>query len=167
MNTLEYQREHKPLIEEAIPHLIAPERQQIALDFVAWLRENNFKPRWASHNQWRAAGKKSKVIFLITIGGSKHKWSKLEEGDWQISELEGIERKYLDEFASCDEIKEFVWANITPCNKCSACGPRNRVYIGKQFCECCGFRIVNPNEKDIEISKKILLSNRQYIHDNM
>ena len=124
-------------------------------------------PRWHSANSWRVTGKKSKGICNIVLGGTKNAWHKhFGVGDWQIGDLEGLERKYLEAFVSNDEIKEFVWANVRPCVKCCSCGPRKRVYAGKQFDECCGFIVKNPDAVGLEIVKILVDANRSYTYAN-
>ena len=112
-------------------------------------------------------GKKSKPICGISLGGAKGAWNSHKKvGDWSILALEGLGQQYLDEFISCDEMKEFIWANVKSCTRCSCCGPRNRTYAGKIFVECCGLNIKNPDAKGVELAKKIVEANKRFISDN-
>lgn len=161
------QKNTKPNIEDVVGDFLEGETLKNAMEFIAFLRDNNMNPRWSSANGWRVTGKKSKPICYIQLGGTKYAWmSYLKVGDWVIGELEGFERKYLDEFISCDEMKEFVWANIKPCNRCSSCGPRSGTYIGKAYGECCGLRIINPDAKGVELAKKLVEANKRFIYTN-
>jgi len=163
----EEQKTTKPKIEDVINHFVDGETLKNAMAFIAYLRENNMNPRWASANSWRVTGKKSKPICRIDLGGLKHAWMRhLQIGDWQICELEGLDRTYLDEFASSDEIKAFVWDNIKICNRCCSCGPRQWTYINKLFDTCCGFKIKNPDAKGLEIIKKLVETNKRHIYEN-
>ena len=164
---IEEQRNTKPLFEDAAVNFLEGDRLKNALDFAAFLRENGINPRWASGNAWRATGKKSKPICRIDLGGLPHKHLRpLQVGDWQINELEGLARKHFDEFIDCDEMKEFIWANIRLCNRCYSCGPRRWTYAGKEFTQCCGMRIINPDAKGLEFAKKIVLANKRFIYEN-
>lgn len=161
---IEAQKNTKPDIEDVIGDFLEGDALQSAMDFVAFLRANNMKPRWSSANNWRVTGKKSKPICSICLGGAKGAWMRyLNPGDWSILSLEGMGRQYLDVFAACDEMKAFVWAGVKPCTRCCSCGPRSRTYIGKDFDECCGLNIKNPNGRELELAKKIVIANRQYI----
>jgi len=161
------QKNTKPAIEDVIGLFLEGEKLKNALDFIAFLRGNNMNPRWHSANSWRVTGKKSKGICRIDLGGNKHAWHRhFTVGDWQISDLEGLEREYLEAFVSCDEIKAFVRANVKPCNRCCGCGPRDRMYAGKQFDECCGLIIKNPDAKGLEIVQKLVEANRRYTYEN-
>ena len=164
---IEEQKNTKPNIEDVISDFLEGDALRNAMDFVAFLRENNMNPRWSSANAWRVTGKKSKPICKINLGGAKGAWmNHMKVGDWQIIELEGLERKYLDEFAASDEMREFVWANVRGCVRCSSCGPRKWTYIGRQFDECCGLKFVNPDAKELELVKKIVEVNRRFTYAN-
>jgi len=162
------QKNTKPAIEDILELFLEGDRLKNALNFVAYLRENNMNPRWCAANSWRVTGKKSKPICRIDLGGTKHIWtSHFGIGDWQISELEGLERKYLDDFVSDNEVSTFVWDNIKPCQKCSdKCGNRHRTYAGKDFAHCCGFVIKNPEPKGLDIAKKLVEANKNHIYAN-
>ena len=159
------QKHTKPLIEDVIGSFLEGDKLQNAMDFIKFLRTNNMNPRWVSGNSWSISGRKGKAACRIDLGGNKHSWhSHFTVGDWQVSELEGHDRKYLDEFIHCDETKEFIWKNIKPCTKCSKCGPKlNRIYAGKLFPESCLFRVVNPDAKELEILKKLVVANKRFV----
>jgi len=157
------QRATKPLIEDVVGRFLEGDTLQNAMDFIKFLRENNMNPRWVSGNSWSISGKKGKAACRIDLGGNKHPWHRhFTVGDWQVSELDGHDRKYMDEFIDCDEIKEFIWKNIKLCNRCSCCGPRCRIYAGKQFDECCAFFVLNPDANDIEVLKKLVVANKRF-----
>jgi hypothetical protein len=161
------QKTTKPNIEDVIGNFLESDALKNALDFIAYLRENNMNPRWSSANSWKVTGK-GKPICKINLGGAKGPWhNHMNLGDWQIYDLENMGREYMDEFSSCDETKEFIWANIKPCNKCSCCGPRSWTYIGKQFDNCCTFTIKNPDKKGLEFAKKLVEANKRFIYANM
>jgi hypothetical protein len=94
------QKTTKPVIEDIIGKFLKGDALRNAMDFIAFLRENKMNPRWHSANSWRVSGKKGKGVCRIDLGGLKHAWMQhIKIGDWQISDLEGLERKHLDEFA--------------------------------------------------------------------
>ncbi|MCL2545738.1 MAG: hypothetical protein FWE06_00900 [Oscillospiraceae bacterium] len=158
------QRATKPLIEDVVGSFLEGDTFQNAMDFIKFLRENNMNPRWVSGNSWSISGKKGKAACRIDLGGNKHPWHRhFTVGDWQVTELEGHDRKYLDEFIDCDETKEFIWKNIKPCNRCSCSGPKlDRTYVGKLFPESCAFLVVNPDAKGLEILKKLVVANKRF-----
>ena len=161
------QKNTKPNIKDVIGNFLEGDALKNAMNFVTFLMDNDMTPRWSSANAWRVVGKKSKSICKINLGGAKGAWMNyMRVGDWQIIELEGLDRKYLDEFISCDEMKDFVWANIKSCTRCCSCGPRNRTYVGKQFDECCGLSIKNPDAKGVELAKKLVEANKRFIYAN-
>jgi hypothetical protein len=161
------QKKTKPEIENVIKNFLKGDSLKNAMDFISFLKDNNMNPRWASGNKWRVTGKKSKPICVIYLGGLNHHYSAyLKIGDWQIMELEGLERKYLDEFSSDDIMKEFVWANVKPCVRCGSCGPHKRAYIGKKFDECCGLYIINPGAKELKLVKKLVEVNKAFTYAN-
>jgi len=161
------QKNTKPIIEDIVGLFLEGDKLKNALDFIAFLRENNMNPRWHSANSWRVTGKKSKGICRIDLGGNKHAWhSHFTIGDWQISDLEGLERKYLEPYIADDKISAFVWENVKPCRKCCTCGPRWRSYAGKEFTDCCGFVIVNPGPKELEIAQILVQANKAHIYAN-
>lgn len=161
------QKNTKPNIEDVIGDFLEGDALRNAMNFITFLRENNMNPRWSSANAWRVTGKKSKEICAINLGGAKGAHLNfMEVGDWRICGLEGLNQKYLDEYSACDEMKEFVWANIKPCTRCSSCGPRNRTYIGKSFDECCMLSIKNPDAKSLELIKKLVAANKMFIYAN-
>jgi hypothetical protein len=161
------QKQTKPTFEDVAASFLKGDVLRNALDFAEWLRENGMNPRWSSAQSWRVTGKKSKPICKINLGGAKHAWvGHLEAGDWQICELESMGRDYMDEFISCNEMKELIWKNVKSCNKCSVCGPRCWTYFGKQFDDCCALLIKNPDARELELAKKLVEVNKQHIYDN-
>lgn len=162
---LKEQKTAKPNIEDVVGDFLEGKTLKNAMEFIAFLRNNNMNPRWCSTNGWRVTGKKSKPICYIQLGGPKYPWmSYLKVGDWVIGELESLGRKYLDEFISSDEMKKFVWTSVKPCSRCSSCGPRSGTYMGKTYDECCALRIINPKAEGLELAKKLVEANKRFIN---
>jgi len=156
------QKDTKPVIEDVIGLFLEGDTLKIAMDFIAFLRENDMNLRWHSANNWDVTGKKAKGINIV-LGGTKRAWhSHLAIGDWQIG-VSGLENKSLDELNFCDEMKAFVWDNVKPCERCCSCGPRRRTYAGKQFDESCGLNIKNPDAKGLEMTQKLILARRRLV----
>jgi hypothetical protein len=64
---LSYQQKNRPKIEDVVPFLLTDEKQNLALDFIAWLRENKMSPGWAGyHNAWDS-NCKGKNICKISL----------------------------------------------------------------------------------------------------
>jgi len=78
----------KPVIEGVIPIVIADgAKKKLALDFIAWLRENKMQPQWGGliqSWQWKF-NYKSKTILIITM--SENGWIDYEESSWFVIPL--------------------------------------------------------------------------------
>jgi len=162
------QKTTKPVIEDIIGFFLEGDKLANAMDFIAFLRENNMNPRWASANSWRVTAK-NKPVCRIDLGGLLHVWmSHFAIGDWQISELEGVERKYMEVFVGNDVMQSFVWENVGMCRRCSdKCGSRIRSYAGKVFEQCCGLRVLNPDAAALIKSKELVLENKRWLVESL
>jgi len=161
------QKNTKPVIEDIIGLFLEGDKLANAMDFIAFLRENNMNPRWASANSWRVTAK-NKPVCRIDLGGLPHKWmNHFTIGDWQISELDSVEQKYLAAFVGNETMQPFVWENVMMCRRCSKCGPRTRTYAGKLFEQCCGLRVLNPDAPALIKAKELVLENKRWLVENL
>ena len=159
--TLEYQKNHKPKIEEVIPHILDGDMQKTALDFTAHLRENKISPRWASHNSWvaRSGGKN-----VCGIRISK------KSSDWCINpsfDFVEYEKRIIHE-----DMRNLILDSVVSL-RCgykagTRCGMKNKTLFGKTFdlmCSCSPIEIKNPNAEQIEIIKRLVLIIKQMNSD--
>jgi len=162
------QKTTKPVIEDIIELFLEGDKLANAMDFIAFLRENNMNPRWASANSWRVTAK-NKPVCRIDLGGLKHIWmNHFTIGDWQINELEGVDRKYMEAFIGNDEMQSFVWKNVSMCRRCNdKCGNRTYFYAGKVFEQCCGLRVLNPDAAALVKAKELVLENKRWLVENL
>jgi len=56
----------KTMIEDVLPHYVDGDNLKIALNFIAYLRENKIKPTWAVQNGWTGMCK-GKVLYWIRL----------------------------------------------------------------------------------------------------
>ncbi|MCL2388646.1 MAG: hypothetical protein FWC89_14030 [Defluviitaleaceae bacterium] len=63
----EQNKQTKPMIEDVMPHYLDGDNLKVALDFMAYLRENKIKPTWTSvQNGWSGMCK-GKVLYWIRL----------------------------------------------------------------------------------------------------
>jgi len=62
----EQNKQTKPMIEDVMPHYLSGDNLKIALEFMAYLRENKIKPTWSLLNGWRGMNK-GKVLYWIRL----------------------------------------------------------------------------------------------------
>lgn len=70
LTKLDVQKKLKPKIEAVIPLCISGDGQEIALEFITWLRENKMSPSWSGvHNAWDAKCKSSTICKMGISNG--------------------------------------------------------------------------------------------------
>ena len=60
------ENKNKPMIEDVMPHYLTGDNLKIALEFMAYLRENKIKPTWSLLNGWKGVCK-GKVLYWIRL----------------------------------------------------------------------------------------------------
>jgi len=165
ITTLKFQRENRPKIEDVIPHVVAVENQQIALDFIAWLRENKMPSSWSGvHNAWNA-NYKGKTICKISL--AENGWGHVEEKfTWTIRPYLSNMKKYENSIIE-NNLQEIIQSRVTFCYKChsgkNCIGGHDRTVLGKDFKGVCANEsecfpwIYDPGVSLLEDVKKILL----------
>jgi hypothetical protein len=154
-------------IENHILDVLIGDAQKNALDFVAYLRENEMlfergKGYWEDKLYWMVMYKNEYVCFIL-VNGSEEKtepwtiWSDDSGSNW----FEGFP---LDE-----HIKKIAWENVDFCAKCGSCrGGTHKTIFGKEFDKICRttFKFNNPDvpvlkcvKKMVEIRKNDILRN--------
>jgi len=164
--TLEYQKAHKPKIEEVIPHILDGDMQKAALDFAAHLRENKISPRWASHNSWVARSGGKNVCYIRM---SKKSY------DWCVAFSFDLYKYNFTEYEKCiinKDMRNLILDSVAS-QRCTeeaqiGCGMKNKSLFGKTFplmCRCCTCEMTNPNAEQIEIIKRLVLIIKQMNSD--
>ena len=173
LSLAEQQQKTKPKIEDVIVEILDGERQQNALNFVAYLREQKLNPRWTATNAWgiKYKGKNLINIRVSKEGSNCYKLAPISWhiGGWYIDEwlLNNVEN--FKDLVECDEFKELVWANLNYCNGCAKCKPgTNKSLFGKDFDSLCyGFFLLdNPDINTLEWAKKLLEYKKKGIAEN-
>jgi len=176
-----YQQQNpgKPVIEKVIPIVITDgAKQKLALDFVAWLRENKMQPKWRGLIQswaWKA-DYKGKTILGINI--SENGWDDHNEtsSSWFVIPFFDL-NKYTE------TIMNENWQSIIQNNQCncvhknrdgrtgvgcdpekSCAGGMTKTVFGKDIEGLCCFggsenlntRFYDPGETEIDCMKKLL-----------
>ncbi|MCL1795040.1 MAG: hypothetical protein FWG34_14395 [Oscillospiraceae bacterium] len=150
-------------IESAILEILSGEAQKNALDFAAFLKENeislDYNPNESESKPiWNGAvgGVVGNSIGYVTVNGDENC-----PGPWTFwfnsCDFEGSD-------AADEEFKEAIWAFASPCGKChdgwEKCrGSGKRTILGREFEGQCHSPLMfcNPDAKTLENMKKFLL----------
>ena len=161
------QQKTKPKIEDVISRQLEGSRQQNALDFVAYLRENKLNPAWAATNAWWVNYKGKRLVSIRVRGihtdGMPLMYG-LDPGSWHIGHwLQGFD--FPDSLH--DALKQFIWANMQPCKHCMSCAPgHSGEFFGRKFETVCYFRIENPDAEGLAFTKNLLECKKSAIASN-
>ena len=140
----------KPKIEEIAADYLDGDKLKNVLDFAAWLRAGRMTPTF---------GSKSSVGISYT---TRVCYIKIFAGEWYIWPA-GKKGAYVNDFLSCEELKEIVGASLAarkPCgHNCNSGLGFVKTVCGKEFeriCGCCPIRFRNPDAETLEIIKKVI-----------
>ena len=154
------QKNIKPKIDDVISDFLDGYALNNALNFINYLKDNKMNPRWSATSTWTVRHK-SRRVCVIKLHGSAWQYD-VEAGSWYIECANLYE--ILDEFASCEGLKEILWTNVKYCSNCCSCGPGHNVTVlGKQFDNICRLVIKNPDVKALEYAKKLVKTNKEFI----
>jgi len=148
--------------EDRIKAKIKDGSQKTALDFVAFLRENDIQLDYneseSGYGGWNGAigGVVGNSIGYATFNGDQG-----GVGPWtfwlNISDFDGSD--LVD-----DDFKNAIWKFASPCGKCNdnwekCMGSGKKMILGKEFENQCysPLMFINPNAETLEIMKKFLL----------
>ena len=157
-------------IEDVLPTILNGEKLKIALDFVAYMRENKMTLRWARFsNAWKASYKGKCICYVRLRGNSDvpsvgHSDTHL----WVITPF----LLHIDEYEESvirEGLENTVWDNMFYCKRCfpekypegRPCVPgRNIILLGKEIRGICVGRqpvwVWDPGETAINCIKKLL-----------
>ncbi|MCL2285609.1 MAG: hypothetical protein FWC32_04505 [Firmicutes bacterium] len=182
---LHVQRKLRPKPEDVIPLVVDEDKQQTALDFFVWLRENKMPIGWSGvHNTWDIKYK-GRLFGKIRIGGVGTGIQ--THVQWSCAPYLWNFEKYENSIVS-ENLQDFVWDNVVFCKNAFKIGrpasaPKikhlttwtcNRDCVGETvtICNkvfenrCCSphFRycwFTNPNEAEVAALKRLLELEKQ------
>jgi len=174
VTTLQFQRENKPKIEDVIPYVVADDKQQIALDFVAWLRENKMSPGWSGvHNAWDAKCK-SKTICKVSLRNSGWDANKRLHGfTWNIKLYcpHIYNNGYGAEIIINEGLQSIIWHGLYKCtHDClggtkPCIGGNNYTFYGREFTSTCPHSLypafLDPDEDMLNGVRELLKIEKQ------
>jgi len=151
-----------PIVEDRINSKIKGDSLKNALDFVAFLRENDIRLDYnaseSGYGGWNGAvgGVVGNSIGYVTFNGDAG-----GVGPWTFwfnsCDFDGSD-------SADDEFKNAIWAFASPCRKCSenwekCMGSGKRTILGKVFENQCHspLMFINPDAKTLGNMKKFLL----------
>jgi len=185
LTRLDVQRELRPKIEDVIPLCIAGDNQKIALEFIAWLRENKMAPGWSGvHNAWDAKCKSSTICKLgISEGKDFHVTPYLlniEEYEHLIFQndlanfvLDNIiycchAHQHADKYERAEGAPQIKHVGLNyPCNLWNCAPGKDITICGHTIKNKCRngnrrfYWFINPDEIEIEAVKKLILFEQQ------
>lgn len=142
-------------IENYVEENLTDEAQQTALEFINYLRTNEFE-FIKDNDYW-----KDKIYYLIKFRNEcvcfiaikdpdepKHLWT-IWSDDSKVYEDSSVE----------EDIKKIAWKYVDHCGNCGSCGGgKTKIVFGKSFEKVCGctFRVDNPKSSDLPFLKKMV-----------
>jgi len=160
LTSLPVQRKPKPKIEDVISEYLDGDMKKVALDFVAYLRENKINPLWSGiNNRWKAVYK-CKVLYYINLG--REEWIVVP----YLLNMDKYEQSIRNE-----ELESIILDNIAYCTSCpryreihsvsKPCFPGlTKTILGQEINGICFGRpltwVYNPDEAKLNGIKKLL-----------
>lgn len=145
-------------IETYIRRELSYEEQNVAMDFVRFLKEKQLSFQrdkgayWKNKIYYRVKKEDACVCFIAIKNPDE------ESNHWTVwSDDMGSE--WLEKDIDDAEVKEAAWKYVDYCIQCGSCGGgRRKVIFGKDFNDVCGctFRIDNPKNEDLLFLKKMV-----------
>ena len=150
----------KPRIEDVIPAYLEGDAKTLALDFIAYMRENKLQPTWMSHNTWKASYKRRNICFIRlpknnmpydywAVHPHISRWNKF------ISNYDVFKDQIID-----SGTRSIVWDNVNICRNCANCAPGwDMSILGREFTNVCHnipAWYCDPGETEIDFIKMIL-----------
>ena len=184
--TEQQEKKTKPKLENLIPQYLDGDMKKIALDFIAYMRENKMAPSYRPSLRYKCnyKGKGICTISLPRMFPNPNPYSDNEFGQpWMENDIDIHKNNWvvipqLDNFSEYEtqideDMRNIICnpKNMYHCNGCwmsnanfpeprDMCGPRPvRTLFGKEFHGLCGrgfFWFYNPNEAEIDCVKKLL-----------
>ena len=145
-------------IEEYIDRELSSEEQKTAIEFVRFLRDNQFEFYKENCSYW-----KDKIYNWIKSGDEcvcfiSIKNPEEKDNHWTVWSAD-MGSEWLEETSVDDEVKELAWKYVDYCGHSGSCGGgRHKAIFGKEFDGVCGctFRIDNPKAEDLKFLKTMV-----------
>ncbi len=145
-------------IELDIHRELIPEEQEIALEFVRFLKDNHLEFHKDNGAYWKDkiyywVKRDEDCVCFIAIKNPNE-----TNNHWTVWS-EDMSSEWLENDSVDDEVKESAWKHVDHCGHCGSCaGGRYKVIFGKEFDDVCGciFRIDNPKYEDLVFLKKMV-----------
>ena len=153
-------------IETHIEENLSGEAQQVALNFIAYLRNSNIEFYKDNGCCW-----KDKIYYWLKFKNECVAFIAINDPD----EPENIWTVWSDESElyatdiSDSDIKRVAWNYIDFCGHCGSCGGgKQKTIFGKVFDSVCGctFRVDNPDISDVPFLKKMIEIKKEDIMNN-
>lgn len=145
-------------IEYFIQKELSLEEQEVAIEFVRFLKDNHLNFYKDKGVYWKDkiyywVKREEECICFIAIKNPDE-----ENNRWTVWS-EDMSFEWLEKVSVDDEVKETAWKYVDHCGNCGSCGGgRYKVIFGKKFDDVCGctFRIDNPKYEDLLFLKKMV-----------
>lgn len=145
-------------IELDIHRELIQEEQEIALEFVRFLKDNHLSFHKDNEAYW-----KDKIYYWVKRGEACVCFIVIKNPDevgnqWTVWS-DDMSSKWIEKDDVDAEMKETAWKYVDHCGHCGSCGGgRYKVIFGKEFDDVCGciFRIDNPKYEDLVFLKKMV-----------
>lgn len=145
-------------IEYNIQSKLSPEEQEVAMDFVCFLKENQLSFQRDNSAYWKDkiyywVKQEEVLVCFIAIKNPDE-----ESNHWTIWSTD-MNSEWLKNESIGDKMKETAWKYVDHCKNCGSCGGgRRKVIFGREFDDVCGctFRIDNPKIEDLSFLKKMV-----------
>ena len=153
-------------IEDYINENLIDEAKAVALEFVAFLRNNNIQFYKDNGSYW-----KDKIYYWLKFKGECVAFIVIKDPD----EPENLWTVWSDDSTAFsndimdNKIKNNAWKHIDFCGHCGSCsGGKNKIIFGREFDGVCGctFRVDNPQRSDLPFLKKMVELCKLYISNN-
>lgn len=145
-------------IEDYIINELSSDDQDIALDFIEYLKNNEMEFVKDNGDCWKDkiyywVMYKTKCVCFIAIKDPDEK-----ENRWTVWS-DDMSSDFLKNYPIEDEMKEIAWNHVDMCGNCGSCrGGRTKIIFGREFGRVCGctFRFDNPDAKELLFMKKMV-----------
>ena len=157
------QKKTRPKFEDVAGDFLPGDRLKYALDFAAFLRENNANPAWASTNSWNSDYKGQR---LCSIHIPYDPYTPLAgTGTWIIRPA-GWYGGEFENFITNDKDKEIMWSCVKQCHACygrytgkkrpcNFAQGNDKEIFGRLFKSVCGYLVImNPGGDVLDFAKK-------------
>ena len=149
---------HGLTIEDYIQRELSLEEQQVANEFVCFLKEKQLEFYKDTSAYW-----KDKIYYWVKRGEECICYIAINNPDekdnhWTVWSAD-MESECLDADIADSRVQELAWKYVDRCIHCGSCGGGIRkVIFGKEFADVCGctFRVDNPKQEDLVFLKKMV-----------